>query len=174
MNRLPQSPADVFIDQALLPDWDPSTAVGYDVNVGPGNDAFVPVGQSLDDVGSVYPHMTVQFSTESSPGSTTYNYVASDGQPGQDRNGQLVVTARAEAQRDYSGDADQYAAVDAGEVVERLIASVEDVALANATAASTDISPLGSQRGADQPNDYEVTPPVIMASCTISYHWSRD
>jgi len=64
--------------------------------------------------------------------------------------------------------------VDADEIVERLIASVEDVALANATAASTDISPLGSQRGADQPNDYDVTPPVLMASCTVTYHWSRD
>jgi len=174
MSRLPQSPADVFIDQALLPDWDPSTAVGYDVQASPGDDAFLAVGQSLDDVGSVYPHITVQFSTESSPGSTTYNYITADGTPGQDRNGQLVVTARAEAQTAYTGDPNQYTGVDADEIVERLIASVEDVALANATAASTDISPLGSQRGADQPNDYDVTPPVLMASCTVTYHWSRE
>lgn len=175
MQRLPQPPPDVFIDQALVPDWSPSDAVGFDVQASPGDEAFLPVGQSLDDVGSVYPHITVQFSTESSPGGTTYNYIAHDGSPGQDRNGQLVVTARAETKTGgYTGDAAQYSAVDADDLVDRLIATVEDTALANATAESTDISPLGSQRGADQPNDYDVTPPVMMASCTITYHWSRD
>lgn len=174
MSRLPQSPQNVFIDQALLPDWNPADAVGYDVHANPDEDAFLPVGESLDDVGSVYPHITVQFSTESSPGGTTYNYIASDGSPGQDRNGQLVVTARAEAQRDYTGDPATYDAVGAEEVVEDLIATVEDVALANALWTDTDISPLGSQRGANQPNDYEVTPAVMMSSCTVTYHYSRD
>jgi hypothetical protein len=174
VTKLPQSPADVFVDQALVPDWQPAEVLGFDVSASPGTDAFLPVGESLADVGTIYPHLTVQFSTESSPGETTYNYINADGNPGQDRNGQLVVTARAEDQRDYSGDPGTYAAVGADEIVEQIIAEVEAVALRNATSASTDISPLGSQRGADQPNDYEVTPPVLMASCVISYHYSRD
>jgi len=174
VSRLPQSPQNVFIDQALLPDWTPSGARGFDVQAQPGTDAFLPVGESLDDVGTVYPHLTVQFSTESSPGGTTYNFIGADGRPGQDRNGQLLVTARAEAQRDYTGDPAEYDAVGAEEIVEDLIATVEDVALANALRTDTDISPLGVQRGADQPNDYEVTPPVMMSSCTVTYHYTRD
>jgi hypothetical protein len=173
MSRLPQSPPDVFIDQALLPSWDTSGAVGFDPSASPGDEAFLAVGQSLDAVGEVYPHITVQFSTESSPGQTTYNFIDEDGSPGQDRRGQLVVTARAEAQTEYTGDSGTYAAVPADTLVEELIAEVEATALDNATAASTDISPLGSQRGADQPNDYEVTPPVMMTSCTISYYYAR-
>jgi len=173
--RLPDDPPQLFIDQALLSSWDASRVQGYDVQASPGDDAFLPVGKDLDDVGTVYPHLTVQFSTETSPGQTTYNYINHDGRPGQDRNGQLVVTARAEARSEgYTGDPSQYAAVDADDLVESLIAEVETAALNNATSESTDISPLGSQRGADAPNDYDVEPPVMIAQCVVSYHWSRD
>jgi|APHM01.1.fsa_nt_gi hypothetical protein len=174
VTKLPQSPADVFIDQALVPDWEPSEVSGFDVSASPGDSDFLPVGQSLNDVGTIYPHLTVQFSTESSPGETTYNYINEDGTPGQDRNGELVITARAEDQRRYTGDSAAHPPVGADEIVEQLIAEVEAVALRNAVSTATDISPLGSQRGADQPNDYEVTPPVLMSSCVISYHYSRD
>lgn len=173
--RLSDDPPQLFIDEALLPSWDPSQVVGYDVQAAPGEDAFIPVGKSLDDVGTVYPHITVQFSTETSPGGTTYNYIAPDGSPGQDRNGQLLVTARAEARSGgYTGDSDQYSTVDADDLVEDLIAEVEAAALANATHGSTPISPLGSERGADAPNDYDAEPTVYIAQCVVTYHWSRD
>jgi len=171
--RLSDDPPQLFIDEALLPNWDPSRAVGYDVQAAPGDEAFIPVGKSLDDVGSFYPHITVQFSTETSPGGTTYNYVAADGQPGQDRNGQLVVTARAEDKGGYTGDTG-HDAVDADDLTEMLIAEVEAAALANATHGSTPISPLGSQRGADAPNDYDAEPTVYQSQCVVTYHWSRE
>jgi len=173
--RLPDDPPQLFVDEALLPSWDPSRVSGYDVQAAPTTEPFIPVGKDLDDVGAVYPHLTVQFSTETSPGSTTYNYLNHDGTPGQDRSGQLVVTARAEERSaGYSGDSDTYDTVDADDLVESLIAEVEAAALANATSESTLISPLGSERGADAPNDYEVEPPVMIAQCTVAYHWSRD
>jgi len=173
--RLPDDPPQLFIDEALLPNWDPSRVVGYDVQATPGEDDFIPVGKSLDDVGTVYPHLTVQFSTETSPGGTTYNYISADGSPGQDRNGQLIVTARAEAREagGYTGNSGRYTAVDADDLVETLIAEVEAAALANATSESTDISPLGSQRGSDAPNDYDAEPTVYIAQCVVTYHWSR-
>jgi len=173
--RLSDDPPQLFIDEALLPSWDPGRVSGYDVQASPGDEAFLPIGKDLDDVGTVYPHLTVQFSTETSPGSTTYNYIGPDGSPGQDRNGQLVVTARAEERSaGYIGDNSTYPAVDADDITEALIAEVEAAALANATANATPISPLGSQRGSDAPNDYDVEPPVMIAQCVVTYHWSRD
>lgn len=173
--RLPDDPPQIFIDEALVPSWDASRVSGYDVQAAPGDEAFVPVGKDLDDVGSVYPHLTVQFSTETSPGATTYNFISADGSPGQDRTGQLVVTARAEERSaGYTGDSGTYSAVDADDIAEALIAEVEAAALANATSESTLISPLGSERGADAPNDYEVEPPVMISQCVVTYHWTRD
>jgi len=171
--RLSDSAEQIFIDQALLEDWDPAGAVGYDVHASPGEEAFIPVGESLDDVGETYPSLTVQQTNETAPGSTGYNFITAEG-PGQDRTGQLLVTARAEdSQEGYTGDSSQHDSVDAEDLVDELINEVEDVALRNATPQSTEISPLGSYRGADAPNDYERGRTVFIEQCIVLYSWSR-
>jgi len=171
--RLSDSAEEVFIEQALLEDWTPSRALGYDVHADAGTTAFIPVGESLDDVGETYPHLTVQRTNETAPGSTGYNFITAEG-PGQDRSGQLLVAARAEKQDGgYTGDAGTHDAVDADDLVETLIDMVEDTTLANATALDTDFRSLSSFPGADAPNDYDATPPVMIDQCVVQYSWAR-
>lgn len=170
--RLSAPAKDIFIDDALLADWDPDGAVGYDPDAAPGDEGFVAIGTSLDDVGETHPHVTIQRTNETAPGGTGYNFIAPNG-PGQDRTGQLLATARAESGTDYSGDASTHDPVDAETLVDELINEVEDVCLRNAEADETEISPLGSYRGADAPNDYDVSPPVMIEQCIVLYSWSR-
>lgn len=173
--RLSKRPEQLFIDDVLLQDWQPSGAVGYDPTASQGSDAFFPVATSLEDVGSVYPHLTVARSNESTGGETTYDAMTTDG-PAQNRNGQLVVAARAaatEADEEYTGDSSTYSAVDAETLVDELINEVEDLCLRNPQGRNTDFSYLGSQRGADAPNDYDQTSPVFIEQCTIAYGWLR-
>ena len=173
--RLSDSAEQVFIDQALLPDWDPAGAVGFDVTAQPGDEAFVAVGESLEDIGQRYPSLTVARTNETASGGTSYSFVTPEG-PGQDRTGQLLVTARAEdreADEEYTGNASTYDAVDAESLVDELINEVEDVCLQNATPMDTEFDGLGSFRGADAPNDYDATPPVMIEQCVVTYHWQR-
>lgn len=173
MSKTRLDPVDVFLEQALIPDWQPSNAVGYDLQAQPGDEAFLPVGESLADVGETYPHLTVQRTNETAPGASGYNFITTAG-PGQDRSGQLLVSARAEQSQDgYTGDSGTHAAVDAGDLVGTLLDMVEDTTLANATARDTDFNTLSSYRGADAPNDYDATPPVVIDQCVVSYSWSR-
>lgn len=175
MPRLPKPAAQLFIDDILIPDWDASGAVGYDLGAAEGTDAFLPVAQSIDDVGEIYPSLTVARSNESSGGETTYDFLTTNG-PGQQRDGQLVVVARAEAtegDEGYTGDSATYSAVDAETLVDELINEVEDVCLENDQGGGTDFSYIGSQRGADAPNDYDATPPVFIEQCTVVYGWDR-
>ena len=178
--RLSKSPEQLFIDE-LVGDWNPDGAVAYDPTATPGDDAFIPIGKSLDDVGETYPSLTVQRTNETAPGSTGYNFIAPDG-PGQDRTGQLLVTAFAEeSEEGYSGDPAAYGesyggtydTVAASVLVEELINEVEDVCLRNAEAHETEISPLGSYRGADAPDDFDATPTVRIEQCIVLYSWSR-
>lgn len=170
--RLPQRAEQEFIDE-LVADWDPSVAVGYDLDTAPGDEAFLPVGGSLADVGESSPTLTVMRSNETSGGETTYDFVTTEG-PGQRRDGELLVTARAKQDGDgYTGDAAQYDAVDAEAIVDRLIAAVEDVCLRNPNGGDTVFSYLGSQRGADAPDDLDVTPPVYIEQVSVAYGWLR-
>lgn len=171
--RLSDSAEEVFIQQALLEDWQPDRAYGYDPRVDPGTDGFIPVGESLEDVGETYPSLTVARTNETAPGSTGYNFITADG-PGQDRTGQLLVTARAEAsQEGYSGAPGTIDPVDADDLVDELINEVEDVCLANATPEDTEFNGLGSYRGADAPNDYDASPTVFVEQCIVIYSWTR-
>lgn len=173
--RLPQRPEQYFIDDVLLPEWQPSGAVGFDVQQSdPSADDFVPVGTSLDDVGEVSPSLTVQRTNETAGGQTGYDFVTADG-PGQQRDGQLLVTAYVEDDEDgYTGDAGTYSTVDASELVDTLINEVEDVVLRRANAPNTDFSYLGAFRAADAPDDFDATPTVRIEQTTIQYGWIRD
>ena len=173
MSKTRLDPVDVFVEQALIPSWEPAKAVGYDLDAQPGDEAFLPVGESLDDVNEVHPHLTIQRTNETAPGSTGYNFVTAQG-PGQDRSGQLLVTARAEKQDGgYTGDAATHDPVGADDLVETLLDMVEDTTLANATATDTDFNSLSSFPGADAPNDYDSSPPVMISQVVVQYSWAR-
>lgn len=173
--RLPKRPEQYFIDEILLPNWDPAGALGFDPAASPGAEAFLPVATDIGSVGESYPTLVVTYSNETSGGETTYDFLTTNG-PGQQRDGQLVATARAEdteGDEGYTGDASAHSAVDAEAVVDELINEVEDVCLANATPSGTAFSYVGSQRDADVPDDLDATPPVRLADCTIAYGWDR-
>jgi len=170
--RLPQRPAQYFIDEILLPEWQPSGAVGYDVTLSdPSANGFIPVGESLDDVGESHPSLTVQRSNETGGGETGYDFLTTDG-PGQNRDGTLLVTARAEEEREYSGGSQP--AVDAGEIASTLIDEVEAVCSRRATAPGIEFSYVSAYPAADAPDDFDVTPTVRVAQTTIQYAWIRE
>lgn len=175
--RLPQRPEQYFIDGVLLPNWQASGAVGYDVNQSsPSAEEFVPVATSLDRVGRTYPSLTVQRSTETAGGESGYDFITSSG-PGQNRTGQLVVSAYAEdteGDEGYTGDSSTYAAVTAAEIVDTLIDEVEDVCLRQANAPSTKFSYLSAFRAGDAPDDFDATPTVRIEQTTVQYAWIRD
>jgi hypothetical protein len=169
--ELPERAAKHFIDEILLPDFDPSGAVGFDPLAPLGSDAFLPVSTSLSNVGAGYPSLVVQYSNETSGGESTYDFQTSNG-PGQRRQGSLVVIARAEAEREYRGST-SFTALPARDVVVELIEEVERVAQANATGGTSEFQTIGSQRAAEAPDDLDVSPPVRLANCTIQYSYLR-
>jgi len=171
--RLSRPPEDVFIEDALLPSWRPSAAVGFDPAAAPADAAFLPVGKSLDDVGSVFPHLTVQVTNQTTEGDTGYAFLQADGTPGQDRTGQLLITARAE-DRDagYTGDPTQ-TAVDARRLTDLLMKEVEFVASDNFAPTDTEFDRLGSNPAADAPDDFAQDPTVRVEQVTILFAWTR-
>jgi len=174
VERLPKRVARLFIEDILVPSWDPTGAVGYDPSAGTGDGAFLPVATTIDDVGAVYPSLVVSTSNETSGGDTSYDYLTTSG-PGQQRDGQLVATVRAKDIDDgYTGDSQTYSAVSSKAIVRELINEVESVCLANNQGANTDLMYVGSFKGADAPDDTDQTPTVRIANCTIPYGWLRD
>jgi hypothetical protein len=173
--RLPQRPPQYFIDEILLPEWDPSGAVGFDVTQGdPSAADFMPTATSVDDVGAAYPSLVVQRTNETSGGQTGYDFLTSDG-PGQNRDGNLLVTVRAEDREGgYTGDSSTYDAVAADDLVAELIAEVADVCSRRATAPNTDFSFVSAFPGADAPDDTDATPTVRIAQTTVQYAWIRE
>ena len=171
---LPERPAQYFIDEVLLPAWDPADARGFDVTVGdPDAAAFLPVARTIDNVGAVYPSLIVQYSNETSGGESTYDFMTADG-PGQNRSGTLLATVRAQDdQRGYTGDSAAYDAVDADDIVGALTDAVESVVARNAAGGDTEFQTLGSQRGPDVPDDTEEDPPVRLSQVEIRYSWVR-
>lgn len=170
---LPERPPQYFIDELLVPQWDPSTVVGFEPTDDPTDQGFVPVGTSLDDVGESYPSLTVQRTNESSGGETGYDFMTERG-PGQNRDGQLLVTARVEDNQDgYVGDSSTYGTVDAEDLASDLVDEVERICIDNATASGTELAYVGSYSGSDAPNDYDETPTVFIDQCIVLYSWSR-
>ena len=171
---LPQQPAQYFIDEVLLGEWDPADARGYELLAQPGDEAFLPVAKQIDNVGAVYPSLVVQYSNETSGGQSTYDFMTADG-PGQNRQGTLLATARAQDDQDgYSGDSATYDAVDADTIVGELTDAVESVCQRRADAPQTEFETIGSQPGPDVPTDYDEDPPVRLSQVEIRYSWVRD
>jgi hypothetical protein len=172
--RLTRPPEDVFIQDALLPSFRPSEVVGFDPTAAPGDSSFLPVGKSLDDVGSVFPHLTVQVSNQTTSGDTGYSFLQPDGTPGQDRTGQLLVTARAE-ERDggYTANADQFSAVDARRLTDLLMKEVEFTTSDNFGPTDTEFDRLGSNPAADAPDDFAQEPTVRVEQITVLFSWTR-
>lgn len=172
---LPEKPAQYFIEEVLLPGWQPSEARGYAVeNVQPGDEAFLPVARTIDNVGAVYPSLIVQYSNETSGGESTYDFMTPDG-PGQNRTGTLLATVRAQDdQRGCTGDSATHDAVDANALVSTLTDAVETVVARSAAGGGTEFQTLGSQPGPDVPDNTEEDPPVRLSQVEIRYSWVRD
>jgi len=171
--RLSRPPADVFIEDALLPSWRPAAVSGFDPAATPADDAFLPVGKSLDDVGSVFPHITVQVSNQTTQGDTGYSFLQPDGTPGQDRVGQILVTVRAEDRDAGYRGSDTVAAVSADTLTSQLRKEVEFVASDNFGPTDTEFDRLGSNPAADAPDDFAQEPTVRVEQLTVLFAWTR-
>jgi len=174
--ELPDRPAQYLIDAVLLPNWDSDVidaAKGYDPAASPGDEAFLPVATTIDDVGAVYPSLIITYSNETSGGETSYDFLTEDG-PGQDRQGTLVATVRAQdSDAGYTGDSNQHAAEPAEDIVVHIVEAVERLIQQQAAAPGTEFRSLGSQRGADAPDDTDTEPPTRLANTDILYSWGR-
>ena len=171
---LPARPPQHFIDELLLPEWQSSDARGYNIQgVQPGDEDFMPVATSIDDVGAVYPSLVISFSSGSSGGDSTYDYLTPSG-PGQERTVSLLATARAQdRESDYTGDSATYSAAEAEDIVVDIIEAVENVCQRNASPSASEFHAVGSQRASDAPDDLDEDPPVRIAQCEIRCSWLR-
>lgn len=151
--------------ELLINEWDPTEVRGYDVSTG-----SLPLADSLDNVGSKYPSLVVQFSNQTTGGDSTYEFLSETG-PGGVPAGSLVVTARAQDddnnEPSYEGDGG--AAARADRITQEIIHHVREIARANPTGGSTAFAALGANRTADAPDDDSQTPTVRLASVTIQY-----
>jgi len=174
MSQLPDRPAKYFINQLLVPDWNPSIAKGYDLITNRNAEAYLPVATTIDNVSAVYPSLIVQYSNETSGGQSTYDFIGENG-PGQLRQGTLLCTARAQdSDNGYTGDSNNFSAQPAHDIVQHIIEAVEQVAQDNAGGGGTEFEHIGSQRGPDAPDDDEEDGTVRIANCQISYSWIRE
>jgi hypothetical protein len=171
--NLSQRPARHFIEQILLPEFRSVEARGFEVSgVSPGDESFLPVATTIDNVGAVFPSLIISFSNETSGGETTYDFLTSKG-PGQRRQGTLVATARAEVRDGYTGDADAFAPIPARDLVVQITDAVENVCQRRATGLGSEFETIGSQRAAEAPDDRDADPTVRMANVEVRYSFSR-
>jgi hypothetical protein len=171
--ELPDRPAKHFIDEILLPNFEPTLANGFAVTgVSPGDEAFLPVATTIDNVGAVFPSLIISFSNETSGGETTYDFVTREG-PGQRRQGTLVATARAEVRDGYSGDRSTFDPIPARDLTVQITEAVERVCQEQATGLGSQFETIGSQRAAEAPDDRDSDPTVRMANVEVRYSFSR-
>lgn len=164
----PTEPEQEMID-FLVANWNPSEVRGYDPTAGPGESAHLPVADTIDAVGAVYPSLIVSFSNETSGGETTYDFMTENG-PGQSPQGTLLATARAaDRESGYTGDAGSYSAVDARTIIDEIAGHALDICRQHPLAPGTKFSHVGGQRGPDVPPDFDVTPPVRLSQRQLDY-----
>lgn len=164
----PAQPEQEMID-LLVAKWDPAQVRGFDVSAGPDNEAHLPIADTIDNVGAVYPSLIVSFSNQTSGNETTFDFATANG-PGQAPQGTLLATARAEDRDDgYVGDATVYSATDAGTIVDEIAAHALDICREFWDAPGTDFQHVGGQRGPDAPDDLEEEPPVRLTQRQLDY-----
>lgn len=175
--QLPDRVDKYFIKNVLLPAWNPSNALGYDPqNASEGDEAWLPVATTIDDVGAVYPSLIISYSNEGVGTGTTYDFLTGNG-PGQVREGSLVATVRVQDKADdsgYTGDSSTHSAEPAEDVTHQLIAEVENVCQRRANGPNTEFSSIGSFKGASADDDTDEEPTVRIENCTITYSWNRE
>lgn len=174
---LSESP-ERLVAQFLVDNWNPSNTVGFDPTVtNASSSAFMPIVTSQDEVGEIYPSITITFSNETTAGPSTYDFLTDDG-PGQVRDGSLLSTAQAEdtahidAQSGYTGEPGTYNRVTAETLVDVLNNEVERITLENAT-PNNELMYIGSQPSADIPDDTDQDPTVRQSQIEIRYSWLR-
>ena len=174
---LPDNPAIHFIDQVIVPNFNPANAVGYDPSVtNPSNDAFIPIAESFEETNPPYPFVYVQNGgSESTPGDSGYSFV-SNGGPGQNRNGTLTIQIHAEDTQDnsgYTGDSGTYSAISADKLVEEIRKEIERLTTANATGGNSDFEVISSFRN-EVPDESTDSTVVRKSGCSITYSWLRE
>ncbi|QLH82461.1 hypothetical protein [Halosimplex pelagicum] len=164
----PTQPEQEMID-LLVAKWDPSMVRGYDLEASPDHQAHMPAADSIDNVGAVFPSLVVSFSNETSGGESTFDFMTERG-PGQSPQGVLLATARAEDhdEDNYRGS-DDYAAVDAGTIVDEIAGHALDICREHWSAPGTGFTRVGGQRGPDAPDDLNEDPPVRIAQRQLNY-----
>jgi len=170
---LPKKPDRLFIEDVLVPDWEPDNVRGFDASVkDPARESFIPIATSIDRVGEIYPSLIVSWSNESAGGATTYEYM-DDGNPGQQRSGLLIAAARAEEEETYVGDSNNYSAVDAERIIFEILNEVENICMDNADGGSTDWYYIGSSPSSQPDDTMGEGETVAMDQVTVSYAWLR-
>lgn len=166
MPNLQQTPENEFMD-ILQNKWDSSNVRGYDVN-----DGSLPLADSIENVGAVYPSLIISFSNETSPNETTYSFLSDDG-PGSNNDGTLIATARAQDDDNNEGvyENDGGNAARADTICFEIIAEVARISRDNPLGASSEFSHVGSQRGPDAEDDLEESPPVRLKQSQVSYSY---
>jgi hypothetical protein len=165
---LPTEPEQEMID-LLVAKWDPAQVRGFDVTAGPASDAHLPIADTIDTVGAVYPSLVVTYSNETSGGESTYDFTTASG-PGQSPQGTLLATARAEDRDDdYVGDAGTYSAADAKTLVDEIASHALDICRDHPSAPGTAFTHVGGQRGPDAPDDTDTGQPVRIAQRQLDY-----
>lgn len=165
-----------IIAEFLVTKWDSTNTYGFDPNITDESaEGFCPLVTHIDNVGTTYPHITVRFSSETTPNETTYDALTSNG-PAQVRNGQVLATARAEDRPDiggYVGDSQSYSQVDSSTLVATLCAEVERICIENFRGPEP-FGYLGSQNGPDVPDDVDDSSRAVrLAQRQVSYNWLR-
>lgn len=161
----------------LLSEWDPTAVRGYDVNeTDPALIEFLPIADSIETVGATFPNIVITYSNETSSGSSGYSFVNNNG-PGSNNQGSMIATVRAEADPDggatYRGSVDyDYAKADT--IAKEILHHVREILRSNPSGGSSDFAVLGSSKGADAPDDYGSSSPVMVEQANILYSWVEE
>jgi hypothetical protein len=176
VQQLSDEPETVFCD-LLRDNWDSTDTLGYDPTLDDtSKDAQFDIQTSLDKVGRVYPHITVTFSDQTTPGETGFTFMGTNG-PGRQPRGTCLATVRAEAAGGgYVGDSNSYTAVDADGLVRLFRQEVERVCRANPLGGASDFTTVAPRRSGDIPDDDDpaVGDVVRQSQVTLLYSFTQE
>jgi hypothetical protein len=159
----------------LASEWDPTQVRGFNVNeTDPADESFLPLEDSIENVGTTYPSITITYSNETSPGSSGYSFVNTNG-PGSNNQGSMIATVRAEADPDgnksYTGDIATYNKVYADTIAKEILHHIREIVRANPNGGTSNFDVLGTDKGAEAPDDYSSDPAVMVEQANILFSW---
>ena len=162
----------------LLSEWDATAVRGYDINeTDPAVGSFLPIADSIENIGAVYPNIVITYSNETSPGSSGYSFVNNNG-PGSNNQGSMIATVRAEAdpdgQKSYTGAVGTYDKVYADTICKEILHHIREIVRANPNGGTSNFDVLGTDKGAEAPDDYSSDPAVMVEQANILFSWIEE